>query len=176
MRRTLLITFIILLITVAACKKSLPLLNEQQVMFQVEYVNYVSGYDHGGFIIDGEGNIMTYDNPEKWNFPDDNFMLTAEQLKENLQFCEKSGKVTMEEVARYGAYIENISMSKVSGIKNTGNDAGTVQFICYKSSGASEYKGTLVRMEGDFTCENLNFYSKKVVSWLKEINTSLRAN
>ena len=28
-------------------------------------------------------------------------------------------------------------------------------------------------MEGDFTCENLNFYSKKIFIWLKNINDNL---
>ena len=28
-------------------------------------------------------------------------------------------------------------------------------------------------MEGDFTCENLNFYSKKVFMWLKNIYDDL---
>jgi hypothetical protein len=31
-------------------------------------------------------------------------------------------------------------------------------------------------MEGDFTCENLNFYSKKVAAWMREINNSLTEN
>jgi len=28
-------------------------------------------------------------------------------------------------------------------------------------------------MEGDFTCENLNFFTKKVTTWLKNINDTL---
>ena len=33
--------------------------------------------------------------------------------------------------------------------------------------------GCLIKMEGDFTCENLNFFSKKVSAWLKNIHGSL---
>ena len=35
------------------------------------------------------------------------------------------------------------------------------------------YKGYLIKMEGDFTCENLNFFTKKVITWLKNINDTL---
>jgi hypothetical protein len=31
-------------------------------------------------------------------------------------------------------------------------------------------------MDGDFTCENLNFFSKKVVTWMKDIHERLPRN
>ncbi|HLP71452.1 MAG TPA: hypothetical protein VK155_01030 [Bacteroidales bacterium] len=176
MRTTFFISITIFsLIFAAGCKKSTSPLNDQQMLFQVDYVNYAWGFQHNGFIIDGEGYILTYDNPGNWNFADANFVLTEGQVVENLQYCTKSGKVPVEELAKFSAFTESISLSKISALKNTGNDEGTLQFICYKTSGAGNYKGTLVRMEGDFTCENLNFHSRKVASWLREINTSLHS-
>ena len=50
-------------------------------MFQLEYVNYAWGYQHNGFIIDNEGNVLTYSNPENWNFPDKDFSLTESQVQ-----------------------------------------------------------------------------------------------
>jgi len=59
-------------------------------------------------------------------------------------------------------------------MKNVAADAGTGEFVCYLfTESTRSYKRYLIKMEGDFTCENLNFYSKKVVSWMKDINSSL---
>lgn len=176
MKRTLFLPVTLILIAAGGCKKNISPANDRQLMFQLDYVNYAWGYQHNGFMIDGEGNIYTYENPEKWNFPDATLVLTGDQISENMQFSIKSGKkIPLEELAKYSSYIENISLGKISGLKNTGNDAGTIQFICYKMSGDGRYKGTLIRMEGDFTCENLNFYSRKVVTWMRDINTSIHS-
>lgn len=177
MRRTLTIYLPIIIFAIAAagCKKNLSPVNDQQLMFQMDYINYAWGYQHSGFLMDGEGKIYTYENPVSWNFPDANFNLSEDQVAANIQFSTNSGRVSREEVAKFGSYIDNIAMGKISGLKNTGNDEGTIQFICYRASGNGSYKGTLIRMEGDFTCENLNFYSRKVVTWLREINTSIHS-
>jgi hypothetical protein len=117
---------------------------------------------------------MIYDNPERWNFPDNNFSLTAGQVAENLAMCRQSGiRISKEELGRYSAHISNVASSKLTAPRNVGADAGSVQFICYEAKGAGDYKGTLIKMEGDFTCENLNFFSKKMVSWMKEINSRI---
>ena len=55
-------------------------------------------------------------------------------------------------------------------MKNVAADAGSTKYICYQySENSGMYKGTLIKMEGDFTCENLNFYSKRVAEWMKSI-------
>jgi hypothetical protein len=60
-------------------------------------------------------------------------------------------------------------------MKNVAADAGSREYFCYKfSENSHTYKGTLIKMEGDFTCENLNFFSKKVATWLKNINETLK--
>jgi hypothetical protein len=159
------------------CKKSPGASNEQQLYFQLDYLNYAWGYQHTGYIIDGNGNVLVYDNPEKWNFPDDTFTLTADQVAENITLCRKSGiSVSREELIKYASHIGNIAASKVTALRNVGADAGSVQFICYEVKGSGVYKGTLIKLEGDFTCENLNFFSKKIVSWMKEINGRLSRN
>ena len=81
------------------------------------------------------------------------------------------------EILKYSAYINNIASSKVTALKNVGADAGSYEYICYQySENNAIYKGSLIKMEGDFTCENLNFFSKKVVSWMQDISNSLSEN
>jgi len=157
---------------ITECKKNNVICEKQAILFQVEYVNYAWGYQHNGFIIDGEGNVLTYKNPQNWNFSDKGFDLSQNQIKENISNCMHSGKkIPKEELQKYTNYIKNISSSKVTALKNVAADAGSLEYICYQFSENSEtYKSCLIKMEGDFTCENLNFFSKKVTVWLKNIN------
>ena len=172
---TIKIFFFIMVLFATGCKKNIVINENQAVLFQVEYVNYALGYQHNGFIIDNKGNVLTYSNPENWNFPDKGLTISESQVKENMGKCFNSGKkVPAEELRKYAGYIRNISSSKVTALKNVAADEGSTQYICYKFSDKSGmYMGCLIKMEGDFTCENLNFFSKKVSAWLKNIHGSL---
>jgi hypothetical protein len=99
-------------------------------------------------------------------------------VADNLNKCvPNSKKIPVEELQKYAQYIKNIASSKVTAIKNVGADAGSIEYICYQySENTGVYIGSLIKMEGDFTCENLNFYSKKVVAWMRGINDSLVRN
>ena len=160
---------------ITGCKKNIVINESQAVLFQVEYINYAWGYQHNGFIIDNKGNILTYNNPENWNFPDKELNINESQMNENIGKCLISGKkVSAEELSKYAGYIKNIASSKITALKNVAADEGSKQYICYQFSDKSRtYKGCLIKMEGDFTCENLNFFSKKVSIWLKNIPGAL---
>ena len=176
MKTTLLNLFFILLTAsfMTDCKKNVVISNKQVILFQVDYVNYAWGYQHNGFIIDNQGNVLTYKNPQIWNFPDKDFNLSESQVHDNIENCSNSReKIPAEELKKYANYIKNISSSKVTALKNISADAGSQEYICYQFSEKSgTYKGYLIKMEGDFTCENLNFFSKRVTTWLKNINES----
>lgn len=168
-----LITFLFLIS--AGCKKNYNISNKQEILFQFDYVNYAWGYQHNGFIIDKEGDILTYNNPEIWNFPDKDFALSADQVNENIGYCLHSGKkISKAELQKHTNYIKNIASSKVTAPKNVAADAGSSEFICYQfSENTGIYKGYIIKTEGDFRSENLNFYSKKVFLWMRTINNSL---
>lgn len=172
------ILIILLLLFITGCKKNYIISDKQAILFQFEYVNYAWGYQHNGYIIDNEGNILTFSNPENWNFPDNDLRQTGAQVAENIRKCTDTGKkIPLEELQKYSNYIKNIALSKITAIKNVAADAGSVEFVCYQfSEGTGMYKSYLIKMEGDFTCENLNFYSKKVSTWMRDINDSLTGN
>jgi hypothetical protein len=173
MNKSHLFVVVALLLLFSGCRKGFITAN-QEIWFQVEYVNYAWGYQHDGFLIDMSGNVLVYDNPGSWNFPDENMNLTEQEMEENLKLCSPSGlKIPEAELARYSSYIPNIAASKLTSPKQTAADAGSISFICYQINGDNIYKGNLVRQEGDWTRENLNFYSKRVVAWLKEIQAGL---
>jgi hypothetical protein len=171
--------YILLLIVLAlpGCRKTSQNSDVQAVLFQYDYVNYAWGYKHSGFIIDNNGNVLTYNNPEGWNFPENDLELTGDEIEENLSKCNPTGlTISTDELRRYSSYIKNISQSEISAMKNVGADMGTAEYLCYQHSEATGiYKGYLIKMEGDFSCENLNVYSKKVSTWLKGISERIAA-
>ena len=83
-------------------------------------------------------------------------------------------KISKAELQKHTNYIKNIASSKVTAPKNVAADAGSSEFICYQfSENTGMYKGYIIKTEGDFRSENLNFYSKKVFLWMRTINNSL---
>lgn len=176
-------TFIALSVLIAAlftsgCRKDFLLSNEQEVLFQYEYRNNTDGKQLEGFFIDRQGNILSYKNPAEWNHHDSDLTIYSDLLSGNLDKCAISEKnISMAELEKYSRYIFNISLSKVSAPRQTGNDTGSHSYICYRFDEASNtYTGYLIRMEGDVNRGNLNFYSKKIVSWMKDINRDISDN
>jgi hypothetical protein len=169
------VLLIFAILSSTGCKKIYVISDKQVIMFQLDYLNYSWGYQHKGFFIDYEGNVLTYNNPQVWNFPDKDLTISKSQVEENIAICTRSGmRIPEAEFHKYTHYVKNIASSKVTAIKNVAADAGSLQFICYQlSENTGVYKGHLIKMEGDFTCENLNFFSKKTAVWMKDINNTL---
>jgi hypothetical protein len=169
--RSQLFTLLFLTLIISGCKKNISINEKQSILFQVDYVNYAWGYQHNGIIIDNEGNVLSYKNPQSWNFTDNELNITEAQVRENMAICLNSvKKISSDELNKYAGYIKNISSSKVTAPKNVAADAGSLVYTCYQYSEKSgTYKGSIIKTEGDFTSENLNFYSKKVTAWLKSI-------
>jgi hypothetical protein len=159
----------------AGCKKNITISDRQAILFEFEYVNYAFTYQHYGFLIDSEGNVLSYNNPEGWNFPDRELRITENQVAANLSMCTRTDiRIPKSELQKYSNHIKNIASSKISAPKNVAEDTGSSEYICYQySESTGLYKGTIIKMEGDFTCENLNFFSKKVAEWMKNINNSI---
>ena len=168
---------VILVFFFKGCKKDHIISDRQQIFFQYNYINPAHGFQHYGFLIDNKGNVLTYNNPEEWNYHDKFFILTENQVTENINKCELSGeKIPKEELHKYVNYIRNISSSKVSARRNVAKDTGTTEFICFQfSENTGAYEGHLIKMEGDFTCENLNFFSKRIAAWMRDIENNINS-
>jgi len=165
------ISLFLIILLAAGCKKSEFSISSQVILFQYDHVR---GTNHGGFLIDSEGNVFTY-NTDGMNFPDRDLEIRQDKANEYLGQCEFSGiKIAGEKLLKYARYIEFIASSKVTAPRDTRDNTGTIRFICYhfeESSGL--YIGHLIKMEGDYTRENLNFHSRKVSSWMREIGKEL---
>ena len=168
------IIFSSVLLALAGCGKSYMVSKSQEIVFQVEFFNTSDSSSLKGFYIDVNGNILTYESPKKWHFPDNDQIIKKADLKSNLSVTKTAyDKVPNDELQKYVKYIDNIAASKVTLPKIHHHRKGTLSFYCYQySEGAEEYKRTLIRSEGYINCENLNFFSKKAVSWLLETEKS----
>lgn len=140
----------------------------------MEHISYMPEYQHYGYMIDSKGNILTYYNPEEWNFYGADLKLTEDQIDKNISMCNVAGSVNPEELTRFASFIGKISDSKVTALKDTGSEYGSTSFICYEFGKDLTYHGSVMKMEGDVSCENLNFYTKKVVTWMKQLGSNLR--
>jgi hypothetical protein len=164
--------FVILISTFTGCRKDHFISEKQQILFQYDYYNSDLGIQHSGFLIDNKGNVLTYNNPENWNYPDKYHVLTENKVAENIQKCKLSGvKIPKEQLNRYTVLIRNIAASKVSARRNVTRDSGTIEYICFQyTERTGSYEGHLIKMEGNSTCENLNFFSKKIATWMRDIS------
>ena len=157
-------------LAISGCQKTYIVSKSQDILFQIEYFSNAGVYSHWGLFIDVKGNVLTYNLPEKWNLPEENQTLNKQEINENIAACKNSNrKIPLEELQKYTNYIDNIAASKVTLPKNRISDTGTLSFYCYQYRESSfEYKRSVIKTEGHLNCENLNFYSKKVVSWMNE--------
>ncbi|HUX95347.1 MAG TPA: hypothetical protein VMV47_06415 [Bacteroidales bacterium] len=175
MKNSIVLIIISLFLLITGCKKNYILNEKQHILFQYDYVNYSVRYNHEGFYVDDEGEIMYYSNPESWNSLSNDYNITEVKLADNLSKCIVSDvKTDKKDLIKFSSYIDNLASSKITARKNVGSDAGMGIFICYNYDEQNGiYKGTLIKMEGDVTCENLNFYSKKVTLWLTDLNNRI---
>ena len=166
---------LLLAVLMTGCRKNPVVSDRQTVLFQMDYVNYASSYQHYGYFIDSDGNVLTYYNPEKWNFPDRELRISAGQIAENLTMCSNAGiKISKDDLLKYSGHIKYIAATKVTAMKNAADNAGSTEYICFQLSENSEmYKGAIIRTEGNFTCENLNFFSRRVAEWMKTISVKI---
>ncbi|HLN19650.1 MAG TPA: hypothetical protein VK213_01075 [Bacteroidales bacterium] len=164
---------LLLSILLSGCRKTYMISPEQKIMFQVDITACETEFQHYGYYIDSKGNILSYSNPVNWNYCDRNSIVTTEQVEENLRMCTSSGKVLQSELIKFSSYIDNIASSRVTSLSG-GDEKFSVKYTCFRYSGVDHsYKSYTIKTEGDYSAENLNFYTKKMVTWLKEIDMNL---
>jgi hypothetical protein len=173
MRKPVLNIAILLLaiILIAGCKKNDFSTSNQVILFQYDHTR---GINHQGYIIDSEGNIFTY-NVDGNILPDNELEISKGKADEYLSNCEFTGmKIEQVELIKYAKYIDYIASSKVTAVRDKRENTGTISYICYQFDENSKlYRGHIIKMEGDNTSENLNFHSRKVSSWMREIGKEL---
>ena len=52
----------------ACSNEEFPVPDDQEIFFEVNYVNYAWGFQNDGFLIDKMGRVRTFDKPKEWKF------------------------------------------------------------------------------------------------------------
>lgn len=141
------------------------------VLFQYEYVNYAWGYRHHGFLIDVDGNVNGFRQPEKWIFPDSSGLMSESELEYNLAQCDTvCGKADTDDLEHKYNKIAEIRLGKIVNHGLVMADAGTgVLSAWYWNDGAGKFEQVFLVSNGDVFKENIHHDVQPVVDWLKKI-------
>ena len=157
-------------------QKESPTLNTQKVYCERSYTNFAWGYQHNGVYIDAEGNLYSYKYQPKekpWS-PKQGDTPTAEELEDKYSHGRKLlQKIEPQEWQAKLKLLTSASQGPMSKRKQSGADMGSNVCRCYVFDEAtSRYKDVPLRVQGDWSYENLAPSAKALADWLE----SLRAN
>ncbi len=141
--------------------------NEKTIYFQFEYINHAWGYVHQGFVIDQNGNIYDYDQPEGWNFADDN-TISLQEFQQNLNKSEvRLSIVDGEELQRMLALAPQVTENRLTDIKGVMADAGAEFYNVYISGeGETNLTRYLLQMRGDNYHKNTSSAADEITAFL----------
>ncbi len=148
---------------------------EQEVLFEVYSINFAWGKQHGGFIVDKNGSVRVFTNPAKWNFPNKDNELSAEEMAENLNNSALSStSLPVQEVREYASKIYTVDPNKLSERVSEGADRGARVVLMYRYSPSSKtYQQVILSETGDWNAENSDRHAKQIREWLQGIGKSL---
>lgn len=139
------------------------------VVFQYEYYNYAWGFRHSGFLIDKDGQIKGFSQPEKWITPDSSGFIGKDDLKFNLAQCDTiCGKADMDELELYYSKIKDIRNGEIVDNGLIMADAGTGVFSAwYWNEKAGKYENVFLISNGDISKVNIHPEVRELVAWLR---------
>ncbi len=139
--------------------------------YTLDYRNWAWGYKHNGWMMDAEGNVLSFDLPAKWNDPDSLGYISEAALLENLSYCgKKVAKETKRKIYQNNQLIEGAAKGNVSLQDGGARDMGTSTYICYRYDAARKlYKKITLKMEGDIEAVNESDDAAKIVKWMKKL-------
>jgi hypothetical protein len=148
------------------------------ILFEHYYINNAWGYQHAGYFIDKNGQILTYEEKDvnhhtsAWNFPDNNGYITARALNENLsQTTISQTRVDVSELEKYTNLISQVKENDFTE-QSRGRDKGAFVNVCYLYNETTKtYKRIVLSENGDWIRTNNSPAAKSIDEWLKTINT-----
>jgi len=155
----------------AACSDSATGLgdipDDQEFLFEVEYVNYAWGFVWKGFHVDRDGGVRTYQLGTTWPHAGD-ASFSPEALTEKYdEQRERISTVALDELRERVASIPDAAAGPLADPVQRCADAGTVTFTAWTfDSGTKRYAPVLLRMNGDVARENHSSAANALYGWL----------
>lgn len=142
----------------------------QEVFFEVNYINFAWGKQEGGFMIDKTGAVKKI-TALKHLAEEHKGYVTEAQMKEKLLFAtEKKKEIAANELLKFTDLIPAIKSDNFSKRTNVGADMGAYTYYAYVyNANEKVYKAIKLAEFGDWTTENLDTNAKKITVWLKEL-------
>ena len=171
MKRTIIYIFFIILLS--GCEKEYNSLSDiqQEVLFQVDYVNAAWGYQHFGSFIDKTGQVRTYDLPSSWNFPDEDGYISLTDMNENIdQLVDSDCTIEDDVLLKYFNKLVRAEEGKVTEPTTRGADMGATIYSGFVFDfQRNSYKQVLLRQVGDMYIENTSREAEQIYNWLLEL-------
>lgn len=152
-----------------------PVPDDQEIFFEVNYVNYAWGFQNDGFLIDKTGRVRTFDKPKDWKFAGSR-PLTAVEMDERLAKTTVSKyTVPANELARYIKKMKRVSDKDFTKPSNRGADMGASAYYVYRyDSGSKTYHAVLLQSVGDNDVYNKDSDAKEIAEWLVKVRLESR--
>jgi len=165
----------VLMILVTGCEKEFyegP--EDQPVYFEYHYINYAWGVADNGWMIDNEGNMLGYNFPADYRFPDSTGHLTFGDLQYNLDQTDTLLlNIKSKELRKYTRLIGGAADGNLGESQSRGADMGSATLSCYAYDPRSaSYKYVLLATVGDWEQFNRSAEAETLVDWLKEFGVA----
>jgi hypothetical protein len=145
------------------------LTTSQPIYFEYSYINFAWGYQHHGWVIDGDGNIKSYNLPDDWREPDSTGFIQEDDLLFNIEQTDSIvGVIDSTELMEKAALIPGAKNGKITNPVNIAADAGSASLYgYYYNSDEEAYEKIFLAASGDFSSHNESDEGKELVVWLR---------
>ncbi|HWV29901.1 MAG TPA: hypothetical protein VN038_09625 [Dyadobacter sp.] len=148
--------------------------DEQEILFEVNYVNYAWGFQNTGFLIDKTGRVRTYDKPKDWKFAEDGPFTVAEMDERVSKTTVSKYTVPANELSQYVSKMRQVSDKEFTKPVNAGADMGASAYYVYRyDTGSKTYQAVLLQSVGDNNVYNKDSDAKQIADWLVKVRQEL---
>lgn len=154
----------------------MPVQGAQKVYCERSYTNFAWGYQHNGIYLDPEGNLYSYSyqrSDKPWS-PKEEAAPTEPELEDKYNHGKKFiRKIEAQEWQAKLNLLTEASKGQMSKRKQSGADMGANVCRCYVLDATKkQYKQVELRVQGDWSYENLAPSAKELADWLESLRAS----
>lgn len=148
--------------------------DEQEIFFEVNYVNYAWGFQNNGFLIDKSGRVHTFDKPKDWKFAGSGPITLAEMDERLAKTTIANYTVPAGELAQYIDKLKRVSDKEFTDPASVGADMGASAYYVYRyDAGTKTYNAVLLQSVGDNNVYNKDSDAKEIAEWLVKVRQKL---
>lgn len=147
----------------------------QAVLFSKEYINYAWGYQHFGWIMDSDGVIRSYNQPEKWNFIDSVGYISSGKMVDNINITTSILlQVDKDETSKFYPKAMQSLYGKTTVPTHEMSDFGTITYSAYVLiPETGKFKRIVLYQYGDVCFINTSEAAREIYTWMKNLESRI---